>query len=85
MAFYGWFSFHGRVVSALIEPHVEALEWIIWVVLLPEAGLVYHKVCHRYSGVLTVEVAYESNCGDEIISREGVLEGVDLCVLQYLE
>ena len=58
--------------------------WLVQVVWIPEAGVVFRKVCGQYYGVVAVEVANEADYREGIISCEVVLDSREVCVLKYL-
>ena len=73
------------IVRLLIYPHIEALNWLVQVVWLTEAGGVLCKVSEQNMGVITAKMNDEANSWDWQIFREGVIEGGQVCILKDLE
>ena len=85
LSFGGWISRCSCILSALVDPFLEDLGFLAGVVRLLKAGIVFCEVCYQYYGLVHVEVSDEADCGDGIISCDGVIEGGLVCVLKNLE
>ena len=52
--FGDWLSRYCYIIGALVEPHGEALKWIIGVLQLLKAGVVGCKVYCKYYGIVHI-------------------------------
>ena len=75
----------GRVFCALVEPFVEALKWIIQVVSLPDADIIFHKVSLQNKGVISIQISNEFNLQNQRVSHKVMLEWVKVGVLKHRE
>ena len=71
------------VVNALVDHHIEALERLVRVELLPQLGVVCRNICCRYPCVVVIQVAEELKHRGSGLARELMIEGGDVGVLKY--
>ena len=58
------FACHVQVVCALVDPHVEALKWLVRVAGILEVDIVCCEVSGQNIGVIPVYMSNEYNCWD---------------------
>ena len=72
-------------MNSIFKSFVEAFEWFVRIVGLPELPAVLCQVRCQYLRVVGVEVAEEGQKSGSGVSGECVIEGGEVCVLKYRE
>ena len=85
LSLYDGLARRGCIVKALVQTCVEAFEWFVGIVGLPELPVVLRQVRCQYSRIVRVEVAEKGLCGGSRVSSERILERVEVCVLKFRE